>query len=439
MTKKATRANPRIVAAKVLTRVLKEHQLLDICLNDALPRITDPRERSLAQELCYGVLRWLPRLQGELSQLLDRPVRRRDLDVNVLLLLGLYQLSHTRIPDHAAVTETVAATRVLGKPWASALVNATLRRYQLNRSTVLSAIQSHEETRFAHAGWLIQAIREAWPKDWQSVLNQNNERPPMTLRVNARTCTRESYLEKLAAAGMPGTAAPHSSHGVTLNHPVAVDRLPGFDKGLVSVQDAAAQIAAGLLEAGEGHRVLDACAAPGGKSAHILETLPGIAELVAIEREVPRTDLLRRTLSRLGLSATLITADARDTTTWWNGRAFDRILIDAPCSATGVIRRHPDIKLRRKKEDVDRLAEVQAELLQTLWTVLAPGGRLVYATCSILVAENQFQIDRFLHQHSDARELPILAPWGKTVRHGRQILPGMDSMDGFYYAVLQKH
>ena len=439
MRRNTTQINVRVLATEVLTRVLKEQLFLDISLNRVLSRMTDPRERSLIQELCYGVLRWLPRLQRVLAQLLEKPVRRRDLDVNCLLLLGLYQLEHTRIPDHAAVTETVAATRILGKPWASALVNATLRRYLNQHIQIHEAIKDQEEAEFSHSSWLIRAIREAWPEDWEFVLAQNNARAPLTLRVNARACTRDAYLEKLSNAGLAAAAAPHTTHGVTLAQSVAVERLPGFEQGLVSVQDASAQMAAGLLKPRKGHRILDACAAPGGKCAQILETTPDIGELVAIEKTLPRAKLLRQTLSRLSLSATLITTDARDTATWWNGTAFDRILLDVPCSATGVIRRHPDIKLLRQEEDIHRLVETQAQLLESLWGVLVSGGRLVYATCSIFPAENQHQINRFLHQHTDAHEVPIVTPWGKDIRPGRQILPGVDAMDGFYYAVVQKH
>ena len=439
MGKKTSAVKARVIAAAVLTRVLKDRQLLDRCLSDALSTVTDTRERSLAYELCYGVLRWLPRLNGIVTELLDRPVRRRDLDLNVLLLLGLYQLAYTRIPPHAAVAETVALTRHLGKPWASGLINATLRRYQARSTDLTTRLEGHEEVRFAHPQWLIDELRAAWPDDWKDILEQNNQRAPMTLRVNAGICTRERYLGKLAAAGMTAEPAPYTLSGVTLHQAVPTEQLPGFELGLVSVQDGAAQLASQILAPRAGDRVLDACAAPGGKTAHILESAPDIGELVAIEREPARTTLISETLSRLGLSATLITTDARDTASWWDGKGFDRILLDAPCSASGVIRRHPDIKTLRQKEDVDRLIDVQAGLLEALWGVLAPGGWLVYATCSIFPAENQDQIDRFLQRRSDADLRPIAGPWGKDVQPGRQILPGMEAMDGFYYAVLQKH
>ena len=433
------RTNARVVAAKVLIQVFEERRFLDACLASALSDLTEARERSLAQELCYGVLRWLPRLQGALGKLLERPVRRRDTDVNVLLLLGLYQLEYTRIPAHAAVAETVAATRALGKPWASGLVNASLRRYQRHKGGWSRTLDEHQEVKYAHPRWFIDAVRAAWPADWEHILNQNNERAPMTLRVNARLGTQSHYREKLRAAGLAAQPTPYTTHGLTLDSAVTVERLPGFEAGLASVQDGAAQLAAHILDAKKGQRVLDACAAPGGKSAHILETAPEIAELVAIERDAARAQLLGETLSRLGLSANLITSDARDTTTWWDGKTFDRILLDVPCSASGVIRRHPDIKLLRQKEDVDRLVELQSELLEALWSVLAPGGCLVYATCSVFPVENQDRIARFLQHHDNARERPIVGPWGKCVQHGRQIFPGMDTMDGFYYAVVQKH
>ena len=438
MTRKTQPWTARLVAAKVLTQVIKERKFLDICLNHTLPRLADPRERSLAQNLCYGVLRWLPRLQSVLAHLMVKPMRRRDLDVNCLLLLGLYQIEHTRIPNRAAVAESVSATRALGKPWASALVNATLRKFLDHHGEICREVENQAEFKFSHPNWLINAIRKAWPEDWAITLCENNRRAPMTLRVNARLSTREAYLEKLSAAGVSAVEAPHTSHGINLTQAVAVARLPGFEDGLVSVQDTSAQLATGLLAPLKGHRVLDACAAPGGKSAQILEMAPEISELVAIDSSPSRVELLRRTLSRLNLSATLITTDARDTNGWWNGIVFDRILLDAPCSSTGVIRRHPDIKLLRQEEDIYRLAATQAQLLEALWDVLVPGGRLVYATCSIFPAENQDQIKQFLNQHSDASEVPITATWGRNMLPGRQILPGVDTMDGFYYAVVQK-
>ena len=438
MAKPSRPTNARVVAAKVLTRVFEERELLDNCLAGGLSVLSETRERSLAQQLCYGVLRWLPRLQSVLGELLERPIRRRDTDVNVLLLLGLYQLEYTRIPAHAAVAETVAASRVLRKSWASGLVNATLRRYQRQKRDLVHALDERQEVKYAHPRWLIDIVRAAWPADWEHILYQNNRRAPMTLRANARVETQDHYRKRLHAAGLAAQPTPHTSHGLTLESAVAVEHLPGFETGAASVQDGAAQLAAHLLDAKRGHRVLDACAAPGGKSAHILETAPEIAELVAIERDLARAQMFGETLSRLGLSANLITSDARDTTAWWDGKTFDRILLDAPCSASGIIRRHPDIKLLREKEDVDRLVELQTGLLEALWSVLAPGGRLVYATCSVFPVENQHRIARFLQRHDDAHELPIVGPWGRCLQHGRQIFPGMDTMDGFYYAVVQK-
>ena len=304
---------------------------------------------------------------------------------------------------------------------------------------MIRARENLEEATYAHPQWIIDALRYAWPGDWEKILIENNQRAPMTLRVNARSSTRDAYQAKLASLGIAAVPALRTTHGVTLKHSLPVEQLPGFNDGLVSAQDGAAQLAVQILDCRDGHRVLDACAAPGGKSAHILESGVAIAGLTAVEREPSRAQLLSDTISRLGLSASLITADVRDVSNWWNGVPFERILLDAPCSATGFIRRHPDIKLRRCQEDIDRLILMQTELLESLWDVLVPGGRLVYATCSVLPAENQDQITQFLERHKDAQELPITAQWGRNVHIGRQILPGADAMDGFYYAVVQKH
>jgi 16S rRNA (cytosine967-C5)-methyltransferase len=421
-----------------LVQILGHGRSLTACLSEAIDSLADSRERSLAQELCYGVLRWLPQLDAVLRRHMDKSLPGRHLDIRAMLLLGLYQLAHTRIPAHAAVAETVALATTRKKPWAKGLINAVLRGYLRDRDAIMAEVLRHQEALYAHPPWLIDATQRAWPQDWDTILHENNKRPPMTLRVNARRSDRSTYLKQLAAAHIEAYASPHTTHGVTLAAPSEVDTVPGFRKGLVSVQDAAAQLAAPLLALKPGQRVLDACAAPGGKTAHMLESEPQLACLLAIDHDEQRLARVATTLQRLGLQAEIACRDAALPQTWWDGIPFNRILLDAPCSATGVIRRHPDIKVLRRRGDIGRLVHEQERLLQALWPLLARGGLLLYATCSLLPQENTAQVARFIARYPDARERPINAPWGQATAPGRQILPGADGMDGFFYALLEK-
>ena len=445
---------------------------LDRALEAALAAA--PAETTLVQELAYGTLRWFHQLAGIAALLLAKPLKPKDQDVYALLLAGLYQLRHLRVATHAAVDETVAATQALGKPWAKGLVNACLREY-LRRAVEIEKLVGHDPMlTLSHPTWLLEKIRATYPDDWQRIAQANNVRPPLTLRVNARRQARAVYLEKLRAAGIAVQPAFVFDTDVTLETPMPVSALPGFAEGLVSVQDAAAQWAAVLLDAQPGERVLDACAAPGGKTGHILERTPGLTELVALDREAARVALIEQNLKRLGLGARLVTADASEPDNWWDGKPFDRILLDAPCSATGVIRRHPDIKLRRRPEDLPKLAATQARLLTALWPLLRPGGKLLYVTCSILPEENENQVRAFLAREGSATddsrdgggttsgkkeverrqeqppratpgavagtaaEAPLPIAIGRPCAVGRQILPGDHGMDGFYYACLLK-
>ncbi len=426
----------RSAAAKVIHQVLAEGRSLAAVLPPALAGVP-PAERGLAQELCYGTLRWAPRLEALAGLLLDKPLRARDGDVHALLLAGLYQLLYLNVPPHAAVSLTVEATARLHKEWARGLLNGVLRRLTREQEELLAVVDAAEAAALAHPAWLLARFQQDWPDHWQAIAAANNERPPMTLRVNRLRGSREQYLERLQQAGLAASPALHATDAITLETPVVVERLPGFADGDVSVQDTAAQLAAGLLQLAPGQRVLDACAAPGGKTGHILETCPELA-LLALDSEAERLTRVEENLTRLGLTAELCTGDAGDPATWWDGRPFDRILLDAPCSGSGVIRRHPDIKALRRPEDITTLAAQQARLLRALWPLLAPGGILVYATCSILTAENAGQVTAFLHDEAQARELPLATAWGQAVAAGRQILPGENGMDGFYYAALGK-
>jgi 16S rRNA (cytosine967-C5)-methyltransferase len=427
-----------VVAAHVVQEVVDQGRSLSDILPRSFIKLAREKDSALLQEIAYGVVRWYLKLDRVLVNLLQKPFKKKDRDLHFLLLCGLYQLQYMKTPSHAAVKETVEATRALGKAWASGLANAVLRRFMREQDRCLAQAESSLEGKMAHPQWLIDDLQQDWPEYWHAILTANNERAPMTLRVNARSTDRQSYLEQLRSQGIEAHEAEATEYGITLVHPVSVDRLPGFAEGLVSVQDAAAQQAAPLLQAGKGMRVLDACAAPGGKSAHILECYPGLAELVALDVDATRLERVEETLQRLGLQAVVVQGDAADPDSWWDGNGFDRILLDAPCSATGVIRRHPDIKLLRRAEDISQLAAKQAEILDVLWPMLESGGLLVYATCSVLKKENSDQIQAFLSRWEDAMEIRIDAGWGHEASPGRQVLPGEDGMDGFYYACLRK-
>ncbi|MBL8251096.1 MAG: 16S rRNA (cytosine(967)-C(5))-methyltransferase RsmB [Candidatus Competibacter sp.] len=429
--------NVRAVAARALVGVLSEGRSLATVLPLASSR-TDLRNRGLLQELCHGVCRWLPRLQALLDRLLARPLAPAEHEARALLLVGLYQIWCLRVPEHAAVSETVAAARQLRKPWVAGLINAVLRAALRRREELAEALKSDPEAETAHPRWLLERLRRDWPDDWPAIVAANNARPPLALRVNARRIDRTAYERLLLEAGHGAEPVPDADSALILAEPVEAPLLPGFNQGWASVQDAAAQLAAPLLEVRSGMRVLDACAAPGGKTGHLLECEPSL-EVVALDRDAGRLEQVRANLLRLKVDARLVAGDAARPADWWDGVPFDRILVDAPCSATGVIRRHPDIKLLRRESDLAALAERQGAILAALWPLLRPGGRLLYATCSVLRQENDAVLATFLADRPDARGRTIAAGWGRALAHGRQILPGDANRDGFYYAAVTKH
>lgn len=429
--------SPRLAAANALATVLAGKASLGTSLPAQLTHV-DERDHGLTQELAFGTARWFQRLDGLASTLLEKPLKAADHDLHALLLLGLYQLLFTRIPAHAAIDETVNTAKALKKPWAKGMLNAVLRRAQREHAELFSALERDPTIRLSHPRWLQKRLKQAWPEHWEAICDANNAHPPMTLRVNQRVLTRQAYLTKLTDAGFTAHATPFSAQGITLEQACDVQRLPGFAAGEVSVQDEAAQLAAPLLEVAAGHRVLDACCAPGGKTCQILELMPALQELIALDLEPRRLQRVRENLQRLGLTAVLKAADARDLAAWWDGQPFQRILLDAPCSATGVIRRHPDIKLTRQAEDIPSLALLQGELLDALWQTLDVDGILVYATCSVLPEENSEVIAAFLQRQPLARELPLKGPYGLHQLHGRQLLPDEAGHDGFYLARLVK-
>ncbi|HEU4618100.1 MAG TPA: 16S rRNA (cytosine(967)-C(5))-methyltransferase RsmB [Gammaproteobacteria bacterium] len=423
----AAGARVRALAAELDSRILTRGASLDEVLAEA-PELP-ARDAALLRALLFGVRRWHHRLERQIGQLLTRPLKRGDAALAALLRVGLLQLEAMRVPDHAAVASTVAAAPLLGLARAKSLVNAVLRRYLRERDALDRLLETCPEARYSHADWMIDLFRHDWPEGWADLLEANNTEPPMWVRVNLSRTTREAYREKLRAAGIEAEPFERAPAALLLAEPCATSRLPGYAEGEVSVQDAAAQLAAPLLALGPGQRVLDACAAPGGKTAHMLELCRDVDELWALDRDPARLDTVRANLDRLGLDARLLAVDAAATAEWWDGRPFDRILLDAPCSGLGVIRRHPDIKVRRTPADIARAAERQGALLDALWPLLAPGGRLVYATCTITRVENAGGIRRFLAAHTDAR---IEAGGELSIRTGEA------NMDGFYYACIDK-
>jgi 16S rRNA (cytosine967-C5)-methyltransferase len=431
-------AQLRATAATVIERVVSEGRTLDFALAEAQMAES---EMPLLRMLCYGTIRHHWRLRAQLAALLERPLKSRDRIIESLLAIGLFQLTDTRVPDHAAVSMTVEAARVLRRPAYAGLINAVLRNFRRKKPE----ITSNEEAELNHPQWLIDTLRKDWPDDWRAIVDANNERAPMWLRVNARQTTAEDYVELLQLAeGMPqATALPGFEQALRLERPVDVEKLPGFLDGWVSVQDAAAQLAAPWLLADGGRRILDACAAPGGKTGHLLELAASDATVTAIDLDEDRLRGLKDNLRRLRLDATVVCADASNPQAWWDGEGFDRILVDAPCSATGVIRRHPDIRLLRRPSDIPGMARQQRTLLDALWPLLVPGGRLLYVTCSVLQEENDSVVEDFLGQHPDAAENPVLPNYNirdlmRRKALGFQVLPGSVGLDGFYYACLDK-
>jgi 16S rRNA (cytosine967-C5)-methyltransferase len=414
------------LAADAVHQVLAGRNL-NVVLEALFRRHADltPQQRAAAQDLSYGTLRYLGHVSSVLQRLLSRPLTHEG--VRCLLLVALYQLIYDKASPYTVVNQAVEAATGFRLRWAKGLVNAVLRNY-LRRAAELASTQAADEVaRYSYPQWWIDDMRRQYPQDWQSILETGNTHPPMTLRVNLARTTQQEYSERLSSQGIA-----HRCLGVQalmLDRPMPVSQLPGFEDGLVSVQDYGAQFAAQLLDVHDGMRVLDACCAPGGKTGHILELAD--VDMLALDYDAERLQRVQSNLNRLGLRATLCVGDAAKPQDWWDGLAFDRILADVPCTASGIVRRHVDIKWLRREEDVAEFARQQAAILHSLWQLLAKGGKLLYATCSIFHEENQGQIDQFLKQHQDATRLPL-----EHLENG-QLTPCADH-DGFYYALLQK-
>ncbi|MCK5921952.1 MAG: 16S rRNA (cytosine(967)-C(5))-methyltransferase RsmB, partial [Methylococcales bacterium] len=397
----------------------------------------EAESQATVQALVYGSLRYFERIEFILKKLLRKPLKKRDRIVADLLRIALFELMEEVTPDYAVVDGTVKS--VAGeRSWAKGLANAVLRRFIRERSALLKAANSNQIATALLPEWMLQKIQVVYPKCWESIAASLNQAAPMILRINLDRVSRQDYLQHLREAGIDATPIPKLASAIALTSPTDVTTLPGFAEGWVSVQDAAAQQAAFLLDSQRGDHVLDACAAPGGKTVHILESARGDLKVTAVESDARRTQRLDDNLQRSGYKAEVKVADVAKLDDWWDGQLFDRILLDAPCSASGVIRRHPDIKRHRRSEDIPPLVAQQARLLEAVWQTLKPGGRLLYATCTIFPEENSKQIGAFLLEHRDAEELLIDQHWGLSCEHGKQILPGEDGMDGFYYASLTK-
>ena len=419
----------RVSAARVLDVVLHRGRSLKATLAAALPALADPRDRALVEAIVFTALRQRARFDTALSKWLAKPLGQRDHELRALLHAGFAQQS-LGMPDHAVVAATVDAARALGRPHQAGLVNAVLRRAQ--REGLPTA-----DAEAAWPGWLAQRVRDDWPHQADAIFAASAEAAPMWLRVHARATTRDGYLERLREAGIDAHADPGLPDAIRLDATLPVQQLPGFDDGVASVQDGAAQRVADALSPKPNARVLDACAAPGGKAAHLAERDPSL-RIVALDVDPRRVRRMQDAFARLKLAVDARTADAAQPEAWWDGVAFDAILLDAPCSATGIVRRQPDVLLHRREADIPALAATQAKLLDASWPLLARGGVLLYATCSILREENAAQVDAFLARTPDAALAPLDASFGHDTGFGAQRLPGEGGMDGFFYARLRK-
>lgn len=419
----------RLDALHILLQVVQNKQPLTYLLQK--PSVTP-----LTKTLCFGVMRQYIRLEMLALKLLKK--RPKDMSVWLCILLGIYQLEILQTPAYAAVQETVHLLTLQKKTWAKGLVNAVLRRYCREHTDIKAGLEGQLDYHNNHPLWFVKQLQQAWPNHWNTILEANDSHPPLSLRVNTARHSREQYGQRLSQLGLSYTIIPETLDGLILTTPCNVRDIPGFMDGEVSVQDGAAQLAGSLLQLNPGCRVLDACCAPGGKLGHILELGAELQTCIGIDVSAERLKKVQDNCQRLHLNARLIAADALQPDAWWDGVLFDRILLDAPCSATGIIRRHPDIKYLRTEQEIHILAQLQQKLLATLWPLLAPEGILIYATCSVLPEENEQRIATFLKDHPDAKATTHSQAWGISTGHGWQILPGQHNLDGFFYAQLRK-
>jgi len=428
----------RVVAVQAMRQLFEDGRSFKTVLVDAENRVPS-NVRPRLRAVCFEWARWATQLEAMVDSKLDKPLRNKDYDVYLLMQLGVLELTYMNTPAHTAVNECVKALKGLKRGWAKGLVNAVLRNTQ---RAPLSIDSLNRSERYAYPDWWIKQLKQDWPNDLDSILDAGNQRAPMTLRVNRLEANVDETLVQFDKSGLTAEAHAHAPDAITLTEPVPVSAIPGFNDGQISVQDAAAQMIVPLLNKASVNpkRILDACSAPGGKTAHLLETYPN-AKVLAIDHSAERLKRVTETLTRLSLNnrARIKACDAAALSDWWDGEAFDLVLLDAPCTGSGVIRRHPDIKHTRRGEDVTSLAEQQMHLLQSLWSTVAVGGYLLYATCSVFKKENVHQVERFISDHNDAKdETPKGLNWAIAQSVGYQVLPGQNNMDGFFYALIGK-
>ena len=425
----------RLVAIRIIESILLNKGSLSTQL---ARKQADVKAEHVPQlkEICFGVSRYYPQLNSFALHMLDKPFQEKDFDVYAAILVALYQIEYMDTPEHAAVNEAVESAKLIGKPWAGKLVNAILRRYLREAVDIKAILKDMPSVAHSHPKWILKRFKKHWGNSFEQIVEANNARPPMCLRVNLSRVSRETQMQKLSQQGIESEEGLFSESAIYLKQAASVQSLPGFFDGDMSVQDEAAQLSASILSVKEGEKVLDACAAPGGKTGHLLESAD--IHLTAIELEPWRLSKIEENLERLGFNAELICADSGDLDTWWDNVAFDKILLDVPCSATGVIRRNPDIKVNRKPADIDELISIQKALINNIWLTLKPGGKLLYATCSVMPEENEHQMAEFLSLTPDAKEIQLDVEWGQKVSHGIQLLPKQNSHDGFYYCLIEK-
>lgn len=432
--------NVRLVAAHILQNLLLNQGSLTSQLNKQQEKVKSEHQ-ALLKELCFGVARYYPKLNSFALYMLDKPFAEKDMDLYAIILTSLYQIEYMSTPAHAVVNEAVENTKTIKKPWAGKLINALLRRYLREADDIKQTLKDTPSVADSHPKWLQKRFKKYWPNQYEQIIEANNARPPMCLRVNLSRVSRETEIKVLEKHQIKSLAGQYAKSALYLDKPINVGDLPDFFTGQLSVQDEAAQLSAEILAPIAGEKILDACAAPGGKTGHILESANNL-ELTAVELEAWRLEKIKDNLTRLAFTnATapkLICADTSQLDSWWDGQPFDKILLDAPCSATGVIRRNPDIKINRKPADIEQLTKIQAKLLKQVWQTLKPNGLLLYATCSLMPEENNQQIEHFCAQHSNAEEIKLTAEWGLALNYGRQLFPTMAGHDGFYYCLLKK-
>jgi len=417
------KTNPRVVALQAICSVVLNKK----SLSDALFPATG-QDLPFAKSLVFGTIRFYHHLNDVVTPLIKKPLEKTNLDLHCLLLLGAYQLLYANTPTHAAINETVAVAEKIDKIWAKGFINAILRNIDRNLESILAS------EHLSHPSWLSKKLKKDYPEQHQSILQENNKQAPMTLRVHP-AIARGDYQRQLKSVGIESEPCAIAKQALILNEAVNVGELPGFFEGSCYVQDASTQLAGQLLKPQDGELILDACCAPGGKTTHLAELCEGV-NIVAIDNDQARLAKVKENIKRMQLNNIKLMEGDAGNHDWWDKKQFDKILLDAPCSATGVIRRHPDIKLLRKPRDITQLSAIQSAILDNLWLCLKPGGTILYATCSVLKSENEQQISDFLERTKDAQHEQINLDWGMG-EIGKQQLPCRE-FDGFYYAKLTK-